>query len=78
MIVANPTFKKIQSIEGQLIEYRAYGDMISDINKKIGKIQKEFDLQSVIYSLKGLEEYIKKELLMMNTKVAMVESALSE
>lgn len=52
--------------------------MISDINKKIGKIQKEFDLQSVIYSLKGLEEYIKKELLMMNTKVAMVESALSE
>lgn len=54
LVVANPTFKKIQSIEGQLYEFRAHGDMIHEINKKIGKIQKEFDLQGVIYSLKGL------------------------
>lgn len=40
LITANPTFKKIQTFEGQLYEFKAYGDMINDINKKIGKIQK--------------------------------------
>lgn len=40
LIAVNPSFKKIQAIEGQLYEFRAYGDMINDINKKIGKIQK--------------------------------------
>lgn len=29
--------------------------MINEINKKIGKIQKEFDLQGVIYNIRGLE-----------------------
>jgi len=52
---ANPTLKKIQNIEGQHYECKAHGDMINEINKRIGKIQKEFDLQSVIYNIKGLE-----------------------
>jgi hypothetical protein len=34
--------------------------MINDINKRISKIQKDFDLQTVIYGLRGLEEFIKK------------------
>ena len=78
LITVNPTFKKIQTIEGQLHEFRAYGDMIAEINKRIGKIQKQFDLQSIIYGLKGLEQYIKKELLIMNTKLNQFQSALAE
>lgn len=52
--------------------------MINDINKKIGKIQKEFDLQSIIYNIRGLEEYIKKELLVMTTKLNIFEGQLEE
>ena len=55
LITANSQFKKIQTIEGQLYEFRAYGDMINDTNKKIAKVQKEFDIQGVMYGLKGLE-----------------------
>lgn len=44
--------------------------MIGEVNKRISKMQKEFDIQGVIYGLRGLEEYIKKELLIMNTKIA--------
>lgn len=40
LIAGNPTFKKVQSIEGQLYEFRSYGDLINDINKRIAKIQK--------------------------------------
>lgn len=54
LIATNPIFKKIPAIEGQLYEFKAHGDMINDINKKIAKIQKEFDLQGVMYSIKGL------------------------
>jgi len=43
--------------------------MIVELNKRIGKMQKDFDIQGVIYSLRGLEEYMKKELLIMNTKL---------
>jgi len=32
-------------------------------------MQKDSDIQNVIYGLKGLEEYMKKELLIMNTKL---------
>ena len=52
--------------------------MINEINKKIGKIMKEFDLQNVIYNIKGLEEYIKKELLVVNTKLTLFEGQLEE
>ena len=41
-------------------------------------MQKEFDLQTVIYNIKGLEEYMKKEMLVMNTKLGMFESQLEE
>lgn len=78
LITGNTHIKKIQSIEGQLYEFRAYGDMINDTNKKIAKVQKEFDIQGVIYNLKGLEEYIKKELLIINNKMTLLESALAE
>lgn len=77
LVAANPTFKKVQTFESQLYEFRSYGDMINEINKRIGKIQKEFDIQGVIYNLKGLEEYIKKELLVMTTKLQMFESQLA-
>jgi hypothetical protein len=40
LVTVNPTFKKIQTIEGQLYEFRSYGDMINEVNKRIGKIQK--------------------------------------
>lgn len=52
--------------------------MINEVNKRIGKIQKDFDIQGVIYSLRGLEEYIKKELLVMNTKINQLESTIAE
>ena len=52
--------------------------MISEINKRISKIQKEFDIQGVMYGLKGLEEYIKKELLIMSTKVSQLEGMMVE
>lgn len=42
------------------------------------RMQKDFDIQSVIYGLKGLEEYTKKELLLMNTRLLLVEGALKE
>ena len=40
LVAANPTFKKIQTFESQLYEFRSYGEMINEINKKIAKIQK--------------------------------------
>lgn len=68
-IASNSTIKKIPAIEGQLHEFRAHSDLINEINKRISKIQKEFDIQGVLYGLRGLEEFIKKELLIMNTKL---------
>lgn len=52
--------------------------MIAELNKRISKFQKQFDLQGVIYGLKGLEEYMKKELLVMATKLSQFESSLNE
>lgn len=69
-IASNSTFKKIPAIEGQLHEFRAHADLIHEINKRISKLQKEFDIQGVLYGLRGLEEFIKKELLVMNSKLS--------
>ena len=44
--------------------------MINELSKRLSKVQKEFDIQGVVYGLRGLEEYLKKELLVMNTKFA--------
>lgn len=78
LMSTHSTTKKLSSIEGQISELRSLGDMINEINKRIGKIQKEFDIQGVIYSLKALEEYIKKELLIMGNRISQVESLLQE
>lgn len=52
--------------------------MISELSKRLSKVQKEFDIQGVVYGLRGLEEYLKKELMVMNTKFSQLESQLNE
>lgn len=59
-MLVSPQAKKIQSMEGEMIQLKTLGEMINDTNKRIGRMQKEFDIQGVIYSVKGLEEYLKK------------------
>lgn len=78
VITSNANIKKISSIEGQLYTFKSYGDMINEINKRISRIQKEFDIQGVVYGLKGLEEFIKKEILTMNNKISQLEAQFSE
>ena len=52
--------------------------MISELSKRLSKVQKEFDIQGVVYGLRGLEEYLKKELMVMNTKFSQLESQMNE
>lgn len=40
LISSNSTFKKISAIEGQLYEFKAYGDMINELSKRLSKVQK--------------------------------------
>ena len=77
-IAAHNIVKKIPQIEGQMFEFRAYGDTINEVNKRITKLHKELDISSLGYSIKAMEEYIKRELLVMNTKLAQVESRVEE
>ena len=77
-ISSHQIVKKIPQIEGQLFEFRAYGDTITEINKRINKLHKELDISSLGYSIKAMEEYIKRELLVMNTKISQIESRVEE
>ena len=52
--------------------------MINEVNKRISRIQKEFDIQTVVYGLKGLEEYLKKELLIITTRLNQLEGMINE
>ncbi len=77
-IASNPSIKRIPTLEAQLYELRVHSDLIAEINKRISKMQKEFDIQGVLYGLRGLEEYIKKELLVLTTKLTHLEGQLND
>lgn len=61
--------KKIQNLESQLLEVKSFPDMINEVNKKIARMQKETDTHNLIYELKGLQEYVKKEILIVNNRI---------
>ncbi len=54
LLTGHSAFKKVALIEGQLFEFRAYGESINELNKRISKLSKEFDIQPMIYGLRGL------------------------
>jgi hypothetical protein len=78
LLAGHPAFKKVSALEGQLYELRAYGDSINDLSKRMVKLQKELDIQPLVYGLRGLEEFIKKELLLVNGRITQVEGQLNE
>lgn len=41
--------KKLQSLESQLLEVKAYPELINGINKNIARMQKESDNHNVTY-----------------------------
>jgi hypothetical protein len=52
--------------------------MINELNKRLSRIQKESDIQNLVYGLKGLEEYIKKEILITNNRIILIEGYINE
>ena len=52
--------------------------MINALNKQVARIQKESEYQNVVYQLRGLEEYLKKEVLIMTNRCNQLETMLIE
>lgn len=70
--------KKIQTLESQLIEVKSFPEMVNDLNKKVARMQKETDNHNLIYEIRGLQEYVKKEDLIINNRINQLESMLNE
>lgn len=52
--------------------------MINSINKSIARIQKETDNHNLIYQLRGLQEYVKKQILIVNNRINSLELIINE
>lgn len=76
--VNNMFAKKIQTLESQLLEVKAFPEMVNDLNKKVARMQKEGDNHNLMYELRGLQEYVKKENLIMNNRINQLEAMIAE
>jgi predicted RNase H-like nuclease (RuvC/YqgF family) len=77
-LAANLFSKKLQALESQVLETKALPDMVSILSKQIVKIHKESDTQNLMQECKALQEYIKREILMVNNRINGLEATLKE
>ena len=52
--------------------------MLNDVNKKVSRFQKETDTHNLVYELRGLQEYLKKEILIVNNRINSLEVGINE
>lgn len=74
----NLYIKKIQQLESVVADFRGNTEQLNVLEKRISKMQKESDTHNIIYQMKGLEEYMKRELLILGNRVAQLEAQLKE
>lgn len=74
----NLYIRKIQQIESTVADFRNNTEQLNVLEKRISKMQKESDLHNIIYQMKGLEEFVKREVLILGNRVSQLEALLKE
>jgi uncharacterized coiled-coil protein SlyX len=74
-LINSPLSKRLQTLESQV---KVFPDMINNLNKQILKLHKESDTQNLVYQCQGLQEYIKKEILILNNRLNSLELLINQ
>lgn len=69
----NLYIKKMQQMEATVADFRLNSDQLMALEKKVSKMQKESELHNIVFQMKGLEEYIKREVLILGNRVTYLE-----
>jgi hypothetical protein len=68
-LVNNMYFKKIPQLESAVADFKLSGELLISLEKRLSKMQKEGELHNITYQMKGLEEYVKREILMLSNRI---------
>jgi hypothetical protein len=68
-LVNNMYFKKIPQLESAVADFKLSGEQLINMEKRMNKMQKESELHNMTYQMKGLEEYVKREILMLSNRL---------
>lgn len=68
-LVDNQFAQKISNLDKQVTEYRNSMDSVALLSRQVARLQKESDYHRLVFEMKNLEEYLKKELAIMNGKI---------
>lgn len=77
-LVNNHYMKKIPTLESTVADFRLSGEQIASLEKRLSRMQKESDMHNLVYQMKGLEEYVKKEILIMGNRLTQLETQLKD
>ena len=77
-LASNDYLKKIQAVELKFADIDNCNLQVSNLDRKVNKLSKENDLHNVIFQLKGLEEYLKREVLMLQNRLTQFEISTAE
>lgn len=69
----NLYIKKMQQMEATVADFKLNSDQLMALEKKVSKMQKESELHNIVFQMKGLEEYIKREVLILGNRVTYLE-----
>ncbi len=60
--------QKLATLDRQLADYRHSIDAVSNLSRQVARLQKENDTHHLGFQLRSLEEYVRRELALLNTR----------
>lgn len=75
---SNLYLKKIPSIESTVADFRLSGEQLISLEKRLSRMQKESEMHNIVFQMKGLEEYVKREILVMGNRISQLEVQLKD